>query len=921
MNTDFFAVGDDQLEALMEDIRQGPYTQVGALWDNLWRKFESDDSTPRLREDSFVWELESFVVEHPTPAGFADGDPAWSIREAAIRLEKMLIFAAKVWPERLVLEAIVDHAEYLAAFHISRDTGDRLLAGSALALAGMLCTALPQSRQWHMYGLSRLATELAGVHESAEDESLVFFRDLDYDQIRARLNLSFKVTDEGFFDQLNLDYPGLDRVRDAVLRGYYDLAKEEYISYLQTMHMLPKNYFGIDEYEVDLKEADDICRNILVLRAHMHLRHDFGDEIDWTTVLMNDIESNVWLNAHPDLATLARAYYKTGDEKYAHHLARLFNSWYEQSPVPDVKGSKQWRTLEVGNRASLKWPEILFYAISSDEFREEALFNMAKSYMEHARYLSAHQALGGNWYQVETCGLGVTSVLFPEFKESPRFLALALRRLQWINGKSFFPDGFQTECSSTYHHFPFSTIASFYLISKLKDRQISEGFEHDFEKMVEVFVYLSQPNLVLPLLNDCNPSYVSVPQAAAVGDRIFDREDFHYMATSRKEGKPPEHTSYAFPYAGYYVMRDSWDEDAQYLVFDAGYYGAGHQHEDKLNFVLHAAGRTLIIDPGIYQYYRDKFLTYFKSSRGHNSVMVDGKGQARGLRLTQETVPDPETRWITDPAFDFALGWYRDGFARSGDRSTLETDIHHRRCIFHVRGEYYILRDLITSRTVQTSRASQSKRRLEQIFHLAPMMESLESEGFRPGEIQVRDDMVVRTVEPNLSNIAIIPVGAEGLELRDECGQTEPYVAGWTALYGKQPSHDVTYIKECDLPASLDDILFPLQPGEGEDQIPKVSRLHVRTVSGVRGTGIQVDGSGFRDIFVMSDDGAAVLETDEVSFSGEVLWLRMDERNQPVKAVMIEGRSLELDGQKVVDLPSLETLHLSFEGGHGFIRG
>jgi hypothetical protein len=365
-------------------------------------------------------------------------------------------------------------------------------------------------------------------------------------------------------------------------------------------------------------------------------------------------------------------------------------------------------------------------------------------------------------------------------------------------------------------------------------------------------------------------------------------------------------------------MRDSWDENAQYLVFDAGYYGAGHQHEDKLNFVLHAGGRTLIIDPGIYQYYRDKFLTYFKSSRGHNSVMVDGKGQARGLKLRRETIPDPETRWITDPAFDFALGWYRDGFAKSGDRATLETDIYHRRCIFHVKGEYYILRDLITSRTgcqpVQISRAGQGKRKLEQIFHLAPVMQDFKSEGFRPGEIEIRDDMVIRTVETDLSNIAIIPLDAEGLEVRDECGQTEPHVAGWTALYGKQPSHDVTYVKECDLPASLDAILFPLRPGEGENRIPKVSRVCLRTEK-VGGMGLQLDGNGFRDIFLMSDDGATLLETDEVSFCGEILWLRMDELNQPVKAVIVEGQSLELDGRKLVDLPSPETLHLSFGSG------
>ena len=48
----------------------------------------------------------------------------------------------------------------------------------------------------------------------------------------------------------------------------------------------------------------------------------------------------------------------------------------------------------------------------------------------------------------------------------------------------------------------------------------------------------------------------------------------------------PTETSHAFPYSGHYVMRSGWDKDATYLLFDAGPFGAGHQHEDKLHFVL-----------------------------------------------------------------------------------------------------------------------------------------------------------------------------------------------------------------------------------------------------------------------------------------------------------------------------------------------
>lgn len=84
----------------------------------------------------------------------------------------------------------------------------------------------------------------------------------------------------------------------------------------------------------------------------------------------------------------------------------------------------------------------------------------------------------------------------------------------------------------------------------------------------------------------------------SLGADFLGREDLWYIDTYGREGAVPSRTSRAFPYAGFYVMRSDWSEDARYLVFDGGKSAGGHNHVDKLSFELYAYGNTLVTDTG-----------------------------------------------------------------------------------------------------------------------------------------------------------------------------------------------------------------------------------------------------------------------------------------------------------------------------------
>src|SRR5207237_1097227 len=81
--------------------------------------------------------------------------------------------------------------------------------------------------------------------------------------------------------------------------------------------------------------------------------------------------------------------------------------------------------------------------------------------------------------------------------------------------------------------------------------------------------------------------------------------------------------------SGYYVLRDGWTRDANYMLVDGGPHGAheincGHAHADALAFDLAARGRTLLVDPGTYTYtgagaWRD----HFRRTQAHHTLTTD----------------------------------------------------------------------------------------------------------------------------------------------------------------------------------------------------------------------------------------------------------------------------------------------------------
>ena len=84
-----------------------------------------------------------------------------------------------------------------------------------------------------------------------------------------------------------------------------------------------------------------------------------------------------------------------------------------------------------------------------------------------------------------------------------------------------------------------------------------------------------------------------------------------------------------FPDAGQALLRDSWEPDAVYVTFDATRWGEGHCHYSRNSLQIHAYGRTLLADPGVFEYADTPLGNYGRSTRAHSTLNLNGWNQAQ----------------------------------------------------------------------------------------------------------------------------------------------------------------------------------------------------------------------------------------------------------------------------------------------------
>jgi uncharacterized heparinase superfamily protein len=431
---------------------------------------------------------------------------------------------------------------------------------------------------------------------------------------------------------------------------------------------------------------------------------------------LGDVKLSWELNKHQYFFTLGKAAWLTGDAKYARKITEHIDHWIANNPC--YSGIHWISALETGTRA-ISW--VLAFPFFSDYCDAEFLGRMTRSMAQHLLFVEQNLSTGeyANTHLVGEAAILVIGALFLESKHSKRWLALGLHHLNEQIHRQVRSDGVHAEQSIAYHRFFLDQYLLTHAILQANGLSLPSGTLHRMEQMVQFLMDVMHPDGSVPSFGDgddargvwlhasASKDYRSI---LALGAVLFRRSDFKMAAGTASEellwlygdsglqafaelpSKAPDHTSIAYPSAGYYVMRGGWAPTDAVLIFDCGPLGlgpAGHGHADALSLQLFANGYPFLTDPGTYSYNLDyAWRDIFRSSHAHNTVVVDDQDQSLPRdRMSWETSARARChRWITTTWFDLVEGEH-DGYC------VLPSPVRHRRVVVSFKPDVWIILD------------------------------------------------------------------------------------------------------------------------------------------------------------------------------------------------------------------------------------
>ncbi|WP_342348769.1 alginate lyase family protein [uncultured Nitrospira sp.] len=214
--------------------------------------------------------------------------------------------------------------------------------------------------------------------------------------------------------------------------------------------------------------------------------------------------------------------------------------------------------------------------------------------------------------------------MFFEGRDAERWLKKGLKILCEELEEQFLADGAHFERSPMYHSISVVDFVDVLnLMRSSNQAMVFAEMDHMRAKTVQALNFLHDiclPDGDIPLFNDSAFGIAPSPS------RIFDyaKQAIGYEPPAY----PMDLSTYAKSASGYYVIRKGGDM----MVIDCGPigpdYNPAHAHCDTLSYELSLNGRRVIVDSGVYDYEPSLQRAYARSTKAHNTVVVDGQEQS-----------------------------------------------------------------------------------------------------------------------------------------------------------------------------------------------------------------------------------------------------------------------------------------------------
>lgn len=242
------------------------------------------------------------------------------------------------------------------------------------------------------------------------------------------------------------------------------------------------------------------------------------------------------------------------------------------------------------------------------------VLNLVSSHAELIRKRVSGHSSSGNHTIAEAVGLIYAGLLFPKMELAERWLAYGLYLLEQEAPHQVRQDGGGREEAIWYLRFISDLYGLAITLLRHQQQRIPQKLEQAFDRSSTFLQAMMRPaDGALPRIGDGDSGYALSPFLQVVPipvDPTPGLTSFHLSGLSILRGRNQER-----------------------LLFDHGELGMApcyaHGHADALSVQLEIGRREILIDPGTYSYtgYPD-WRRYFRSTRAHNTVTVDGLDQA-----------------------------------------------------------------------------------------------------------------------------------------------------------------------------------------------------------------------------------------------------------------------------------------------------
>jgi hypothetical protein len=519
------------------------------------------------------------------------------------------------------------------------------------------------------------------------------------------------ISDRDLLQALRLDQPALKEIDHAFRTSrwedafrawgtYWDLKQQpayvtQNVGFLLDTDML-KSYDDARAYaQQHLQEMDstlDRARALLrnIVRPWGDFEVDFGTKVDFNREIgqSGKYGFHYWWWAKP----LLMAYVTTQDQRYLAKFDELFHQWYVQRNAitrgfPNLDVVYYELGLGVRNRVFIE-----YYFLPFKERPWQTHQQMLKTILGAGRWLYELQQWEGyrpgNWQVHGSYMLAQLALVFPEFKESQEWLAIALRRMKEHLGQDFFEDGGHSERAP--RNYTLATYMAFrnlyYLLTAYRaGDDLAAEIRHRMGNTIDWWITMLTPTGEIPAINDSHrgmfPAFIlqdgaeffRKPYVLGVMKNLLG-------SISKNEAVSlPSFTSRHMPASGFTVMRTDWTSSALYMNLNYGKFAGFHTHNDMLDFEIYAYGKALAVDAGLGLTYDDSlYVPWYQSSRAHNMVTVNDRN------IERKEIEGTNIAWNSGAMLDYFSGEH-DGYSNLG--------VHVQRRIAFVKPSYWLVVD------------------------------------------------------------------------------------------------------------------------------------------------------------------------------------------------------------------------------------